>query len=249
MRGRFTQVGFSQRVDMDWLEYTANLVLAGSERAYINAALHDMLRDKLSIGHESGRGSREKTVSVLMKIWAAVPSELDHLRDRGLILLAKLPPKEHVVVHWGMSIAVYPFLGMVAESTGRLLRLQGEATTSQIQRRIREKYGERETVHRATRRVLRSFTNWDVLRDSPKAGTYIAGRIWNVTDPEVAAWLIEAVLRSNGRDRLPLRTVLESPVLFAFRLASISSATLTDSAQIEILSHALDDQFVYLVAR
>ena len=58
-----------------------------------------------------------------------------------------------MLVHWCMCMAAYPFFGTVADATGRLLRLQGTAAAAQIQRRLRERLGERETVARAARRV------------------------------------------------------------------------------------------------
>ena len=41
------QIGFSQRIHLDWLEYTANLVLAGNPREEIVAALGERLKEKL----------------------------------------------------------------------------------------------------------------------------------------------------------------------------------------------------------
>ena len=79
-----------------------------------------------------------------------------------------------MILHWGMVLAVYPFWGEVALRTSRLLRLQGSAAAAHIQRRIREQYGERETVSRAGRRVLRSYGDWGVLKGSGARGVYAA---------------------------------------------------------------------------
>jgi len=148
MRDRSRQIGFSQRIRLEWLERTAYLVLAGNDNESINTALAEFLQDKLSIGGKAQRGNREKAITILMKIWSNVPSELTSLRDSGLSLFKSLPRDVHIAIHWGMAMAVYPFWGAVASSTGRLLRLQGTASASQVQRRLREKYGERETVSR-----------------------------------------------------------------------------------------------------
>ena len=69
-----------------------------------------------------------------------------------------------------MALAAYPFWGAVAAQTGRLLRLQGTVAAAQVQRRIKEGYGERDTVSRAARRVLRSFIDWRVLTDTATKG-------------------------------------------------------------------------------
>lgn len=38
MNGRKTQIGFSQRIRLEWFEQTANLMLAGNDKAAINDA-------------------------------------------------------------------------------------------------------------------------------------------------------------------------------------------------------------------
>jgi len=50
MNSRLTQIGFSQRVRLEWLERTANLVLAGNDEATIYNALQELLEAKLSVG-------------------------------------------------------------------------------------------------------------------------------------------------------------------------------------------------------
>ena len=44
MTPRTTQVGFSQRVPLDWFERTANLVLAGNDRKTIESVLQGFWR-------------------------------------------------------------------------------------------------------------------------------------------------------------------------------------------------------------
>ncbi len=163
MKGRKTQIGFSQRVRLEWLEQTANLVLAGNAKTAINDSLQDLLEDRVSVGGKSVRGTREKVITILLKTWFTVPCELEVLRDEGLEILQGLSRKDRIAVHWGMALAAYPFWGAVAAHTGRLLRLQGSAAAAHVQRRVKEEYGERETASRAARRVLRSFIDWGVL--------------------------------------------------------------------------------------
>ena len=158
------QVGFSQRVRLEWLDKTANLILAGNDQAAVRGLVAgSCLADKVSIGGRSERGSREKTITILMKIWLNVPHGLEGLRDEGLNLLRNARANHRVAIHWGMTLAVYPFWGEVGAQAGRLLRLQADLTAAQVQRRIRERYGDRQTVSRATRRVLRSFIDWGIL--------------------------------------------------------------------------------------
>jgi hypothetical protein len=80
----------------------------------------------------------------------------------------------HLAIHRGMTMAVYPFWSDIATQVGRLLRLQGVAAAAHIQRRVREQFGERETVSRAARRILLSYLNWGVLQETGTMGIYCA---------------------------------------------------------------------------
>jgi len=243
---RFTQIGFSQRIRLQWLEHTANLVLAGSARQALLDALQTLLQDKLSVGGHAERGNREKAITILMQIWVTVPPELACFRDVGLELLQQLSPDEHLAVHWGMTMAVYPFFGSVAGSVGRLLRLQGTASAAQVQRRVKEKYGERDTVSRAARRILRTFVDWSVLAESSTAGVYGPGKVLAATNDKLAVWLIEAVLHTIPNHTSPLQAVIDAPSLFPLTLGQLHATALATSRRIAIIRHSLDDDLVML---
>src|SRR5215510_8392204 len=78
------QIGFSQRIQLDWLEQTAAMVLAGQTREQVETTLQERLHDKLSIGGTAQRGNREKAITILLKIWVSVPTWLQPFRDDGL---------------------------------------------------------------------------------------------------------------------------------------------------------------------
>jgi hypothetical protein len=247
MINRTNQIGFSQRVHLAWLEHTAALILAGNERSAVNDALQELLKDKVSVGGKSERGNREKIVTILLKTWLTVPSELEPFRAEGLELLKSVPLQDHLAIHWGMVMAVYPFWSGVAAQVGRLLRLQGSATAAQIQRRVREQYGERETVSRAARRVLRSYLDWGVLRESGTAGIYTAGTTLAVDDSRQIVWLAEAFLHARGNCSTPLNELIGSPSFFPLLIKPMYAGSLAAaSSRLKIIRHGLDDDLVML---
>jgi len=247
MNGRKAQIGFSQRIRLEWFEQTANLMLAGNDKTTINDSLQDLLQDKVSVGGKSVRGNREKIITILLKTWLTVPRELEKLRDEGLDILQGLPRKDRIVVHWGMALAAYPFWGAVAAHTGRLLRLQGTAAAVHVQRRVKEDYGERETASRAARRVLRSFIDWGVLKEMGDKGVYGQGNQYPVDDPRLIAWIVEASLRARVNGSAAIKDLLDSPSIFPFRLAHVSAEHLTSfSPRLALLRHGLDDHLVML---
>ncbi|MBI4764659.1 MAG: hypothetical protein HY787_08645 [Deltaproteobacteria bacterium] len=247
MSFRENQIGFSQRIRMEWLEQTANLVLAGNDKATISAALQELLKDKVSVGGDAERGNREKIITILMKVWLNVPRELEALRIDGIEFLKRLSRTDRIVVHWGMVMAAYPFWSVVATNVGRLLRLQGFVAAAHVQRRMKEQYGERETVSRAVRRVLRSYLDWGVLNDTSTKGVYSTGLSLTVDEPKIVSWLIEASLYARSNGSAALKELIGSPSLFPFHIKHIGTESmLAASSRLEFLRHGLDDDLVML---
>jgi len=247
MNRHLTQIGISQRIRREWLDRTANLVLAGSDKSFIHNTLQELLADKLSVGGNAERCNREKAITILMRIWVGPPSALRPLQREGLKFLSHLPREDHILTHWGMTMAVYPFWGVVAAHVGRLLRLQGTAGASQVQRRVREQYGERDTVSRATRRALRSFIDWGVLKETEEKGVYAQGISRAIADVELIAWLVEAFLHAYPNGSAALRTVLDSTSLFPFRLSAVPADRLVSvSGRLDALRHGLDQDLIVL---
>ena len=181
--------------------------------------------------------------------WATLSRSVKLLRDDGLELLRRLPKQDRLPVHWGMTAAAYPFFGSVAETVGRLVRLQGSVAATQVQRRIREQFGERETVARAARRVLRCFVDWSVLLETADKGVYAAAPVRTVEDTQVAAWLVEAMLTANDSGVAGVRAVTQGPALFPFTLDPLRAADLTTSGRLELVRQGLDDDLVALRGR
>ncbi|HPH11072.1 MAG TPA: hypothetical protein PKW59_09430 [Thermotogota bacterium] len=255
MTQKNASVGYSQRIRLEWFEYTVNLILEGKDKTAINLALQEFLKDKVSVGGSAKGCNREKIISILRTVWLKPSNELEVLRNTGLNFLSirpslSIPNDLSIVIHWGMATATYSFWSAVASHTGRLLKLQGFASASQIQRRIRELYGERETVSRATQRVLRTYIDWGVLQETGTKGVYSAGKTIAVKDPQLAVWLVEASLHSRTQGSAPLNELLDNPALFPIRIKPIPAESLLNlSPRLELLRHGLDNELIILKKR
>jgi len=247
IRSRFTQIGLDRLVRLVWLEKTASLALAGNEAKAVKTILQEDMKEVFQSNRTDVRGSLDKTITILMRVWLSAPPELEELRLSGLELLKSTPKPYHFVIHWGMVMAVYPFWAGVATQVGRLLRLQGSAVAAHVQRRLREQYGERDTVSRRTRYILRSYLDWSVLQESKTKGVYTASPSLTVDDARLISWLVEAFLQSRTNGTFPLKDLLDSPSLFPFRLQPLHADSLVStSTRFDILRHGLDDDLVML---
>jgi hypothetical protein len=242
-------IGYNRTVKLRWLDETVDLFLSGMSDTDICEALRDRLKDELSIGSTAQRGSREKTITLLLKTWVRVPPPLIDLRQDAIGLLQGLPRSERLPLHWGMTMAVYPFWRVVADVTGRLFRLQGTASPMQVQRRVKELMGESEVVARSTRYVLRAFADWGVIVDSGRGGEYRPATPNATTDPKMAAWLLEAAVLSAPEGVADFNALVNAPCLFPFQIARISTGQLAASGRLDVVRHSLEETLVRTKAR
>lgn len=245
--GALRPVGISQRVRIEWLDEAARLVRTGHDSAQTAATLDELLLDKVSVGGTARRNNREKTITILARVWSRPSPSLTQLRDAGLRLLANASPADRLPVHWGMTMATYPFWSAVAAQVGRLLRLQGVGTAAQINRRVQERYGQRPTVARATQRVVRSFVDWGVLDDTGTRGRYAPAAPHPVSSPERVAWLAEAALHARAGAPTPPTDLLNHPNLFPFGVSYVPPRSLAAaSPRLDMVQHGLDSELMVL---
>jgi len=239
-------IGYNRTVKLRWLDETVDLFMAGMSDADIYAALSDRLKDELSVGSTAERGSREKTITLLLKTWVRVPPTLRPFRQDGVRLLQGVRRSDRLPFHWGMTMAVYPFWRVVADITGRLFRLQGSVAPAQVQRRAKELFGEREVVARSARYVLRAFADWGVIVDSDRKGEYSPAPMITVADTRVKNWLLEAAVLSASDASVDFDGLVNSPSLFPFQLGRVFPEQLTESGRMDVVRHGLESTLVRL---
>ena len=213
-------MGFGKKVRAIWLDLALDFVANGV--SFLDAK--PILSRTIKIDNP-GPEAIQKVLTGLNRVWFNPPSSCLAARDAALALYrgTDQPPRS-LLLHWGMCISTYPFIGVIAEAVGRLLRLQGTAMISDIKRRVGEKFGEREFVERIVRFDVSSFLDWGVLSGAEQKGAYTTGPIIPVVAVKHSAWLIETLLHSRGEESLPLANLRQHPILFPFSLGEIPSA-------------------------
>jgi hypothetical protein len=234
-------VGFDRKIRLAWLEAVAGWTASGMPDAEVRAKL-----DLLLEGEVKGKEAKKKTKTVLLRTWLLPSEKLRALRDQGLSLLSRPDDSERLALHWGMVCSSHPVVWETASVVGRLLRLQDEASLSQVRARIVETYGERSTVVRASQRILRSFVDWKVLEELPERGAYRAGDVRRLEDPDIIAWLIEASLLSNGQKTRVLPTLLASASLFPFDIALPGKEFVDSNSRIALYRQSRNEELVSL---
>ena len=248
MGKRHEAIGIKQTIRFEWMQKAANLLLAGLDAKAIRQELHEFLADRKGNGFEGERSDQTRTfvVNNLMKIWVSPDLELIPFRD-ALLAFLREKPSMALAVHWGMISAVYPFWFNVARQTGRLLALQDQVTQTQIVNRIKEQYGDRQTVSRYARFVIRSFVAWEVLKDSEAKGCYEKTAPVSIAEPNLAILMFESALLATPEAKGTLTLLLNNPAFFPFRFPVMSSdAIARNNTRIDVVRYGLDEELLNL---
>lgn len=240
---RRARIGFDRKLELEWLDLSAAKAAAGASTEEVKEYLLSAL-DALAYSGEAPGSARAKTVRVLLRIWGGVGPELKPLHDRAIKLLPTIPPDQRLALHWAMTIAAYPFFADHAAVFGRLFPLQEMVSTAQIKRRIAEQWGDRSTVMRTSRHVVRTMVAWGVIEDAGK-GSYVQAGSPRPVAPEVTQLLLEAVLLDSDQEALPLAKASKHPALFPFEVR-LDVQQLRRSDHVRVYRQGLDTDFVML---
>lgn len=229
-------IGFDRFVDIVWCRGAFDAATTQSSIEVVRAQVATML---------PGSESQRKTLDILKRLSTKPFEHLDDFIDRGISIYKKWGEVSVLPLAWGTSIASYPFFGKTAETTGRLLSLQGDCSIKELQRRMAEQYGDRTGIERAVSRVLQSQASWQALTRDETAKRVIKLDAILVEDDELTAWLIEAAVRYAGRP-VSVTSLQSLPVLFPFSLTRPLAYVVSNSSNLSIRSEGPSNQLVAL---
>ena len=236
-------LGFDRPLELEWLDAVADRVALGASEVEVRAFVYKLLDGVVSgTTYNTNRG---KTVTVLCHIWSSVPPTCLPLRDRAVGLLRETSGESRLAIHWAMMVATYPFFGDLAEHTGRLLGLQGNASLVQLTRRMQEGWGDRATLRAIVQRITRSMASWGALQGTEEKGVYEPPATRQVVADQHAELLLEALLLHRGGS-VPVEQALRHPMFFPFTL-ELQTQTLRAAPRFAVHRQGVSEDVVELV--
>lgn len=215
-------IGFDRCIRIEWMDAMASMLLDDGEEDVRNT-----MEDCLSSDVPSDT-ARKKTLTVLLHIWAVIPSSSAPLRAEALDLFPSVRPEVRKALHWGMTLAAYPFFRDVAGWVGRLIGLQQQVSIADLKERMCRKWGDRERVRRSTRHAAQTMREWNVLSPTDTPGKYVAPGNQIELAGEAGCWFLSAVVLASDQKFVDLEEARHFPYLYPFT-CDISVAALRSS--------------------
>ncbi|MGE3406426.1 MAG: hypothetical protein AB7I37_06385 [Pirellulales bacterium] len=233
-------VGIDRKIKRAWVDAVLDRLTQTTDEADLRTFLDKLLKDELP-----GKESRAKSTGIVLRVWSGIPPERIALRDRAVALLPRISGQERIWLHWGMTALAYPFFRDTAEVVGRLLALQDDFTTAQVQARMLTTWGDRATSKEAAQKLITTLVDWEVLRSTKTKGHFLLARKMTASIPELQLWLLEALLAASEADEIEAQQLLRLPESFPFTI-SIGVADLRRYEGFNIHRQGLDMDMVAL---
>lgn len=237
-----TDIGFGKKIRAVWLDSALDHAAAGQTFDQIKESLA-----KEIAANNPGPEAIRKIQTSIKRVWFTPPDYCLALRNDALSLIHRnASPATRLLLHWGMSIAAYPFIGSVAEALGRLMKLQKDARLADVERRIREQHGDRDFVGRITKYDVSSFLDWGVLAETKQRGVYQLTKPTRPHSNEQLAWLAEALMISRDKNQMRFSELCNHPALFPFTLDKLNTAVLQNNPRLRVERQSLNQEFIFL---
>ena len=205
-------VGFDRFITLQWAEFALNLAVHSSSEKEIQVK---ELKRYIS-AFMDGNIAIDKTANVLTRLWLNSYPELAEYRAQGLAYYSETAPTDHLILHWGMSLAVFPLFRDVVIQMGRLFSIQGFFRREEIRSRLLEKYSNLGTLPRSINRIIQTMQDWKTIQKQAD-GSYQA-QISHIQSPSLEQWLITIAISSTPQKRILLNDLYRLPELFPFVL-------------------------------
>ena len=216
-------IGFDRYVPRHWLDAALAVAAGEIEQGAVVALLQTEI---------AGVEARSKTLIILNRMWLTPHPTLLEFASAGVAIYQADKGTDTRPLHWGMALASHPFFAAVADNIGRLLKLHGEFTALQINRRLKEQLGDRASILRATEAVLQTLTEWQVISEATdRKRCFVGGSHAVKTASDLSLWIVEACLHASGKS---LNLNEASNHAFPFKLSPLREADLARQSRMKV---------------
>lgn len=199
-----------RELKVTWL--TKALILSVDQVPIVDA--RQLLREGL-LAEGLGREAAVKTVTALSRIWLLPVQRQDPWTTWALTVERDL--RDLRPFHLGALLATEPFFRSLLEAVGREARASESVNTIAVRKRLRDQYGPRRLIDVATQKGVKTLRDLGLLIGEPASSISRVGNL-EISDPELAAWLVRCLLEGRGSESIPQAELTHAPEFFGLSL-------------------------------
>lgn len=201
-------IGMNRAVKLEWLNKTADLVRQGLDDKTIRAELQEYLSYEID-----SAVNLKNTRTILLQTWVYTPEEHLGIRKEALALVEK-GGINALAGHWSMLLVTYPVFADACSLIGKLSNMQDTFTTTWLQQKLFEIWGERGTLVYSVGRMLQTLKFLGVVE--PVKTSIFKIKKQELTSPKAIEVLLTAILLLKEKAYYDVSELSCIPKLFPF---------------------------------
>jgi hypothetical protein len=231
-------IGFNRNIKLDWLNATAAFCAEMDDPLEIRERLKPIIQEEI----KSEANSR-KAIDILLNIWFKSEENITSLRQCALqYFQATTAMTDRVWLHYGLTMAVFPFFRQGATAVGQLSRYEETITTTAVREKLFAELGELGSIREAASRIIYSLRDWGILADAETRNEYVPQyRLFAASNQDLERWLLACALHAHPVEQLPFADLLHLPALFPFKFTvNVYDLRETDGFEVQRQGLGLD---------
>lgn len=204
-------VGFDQKIQLAYLDTTANLLRHYPDRKDMYTRLDEELLSSIK-----GDKSRKNAITMLMKTWSLVEPSIQDIREKLVAEYPYLNEVEKKFVHYCLVSIAYPYFREQILFIGKNFKMADEVYSKNVVSQMKNLYGDRRRVEVATGAVFSSVKDWGILT-MIKPGVY-EKKLFELplNHPLMLSLLLEVFMNHFETNTISMEIVNSSAIFFPF---------------------------------
>lgn len=229
------KIGFDRFLALDWADYSLELFLNSENEAGNYQLLKEYLGKVIS-----GEDSARKTSNQLKRLWLNSKDEFHLLRLDASTILKQAKVISHSAFHLGMAINVFPIFQETCRKIGEISKVQPCISRKTIVDRVSQTFLNPSSIPRIVSRVIQTLEDWQFLEVSRDE---VRLRKISLESHEESAWVIQALMCSQGKTELPITSINNFPEKLGIEFLDFRQ-TLHQSSQFSVRRNANGEEMI-----
>ena len=208
-------VGFITNIKPEWMDLAYQCRINGLTKEEAKP----LIEEQAALTYKA-RENILKTRRVLETVFYDRPS---WIVDDSLELYRALTDAEKLPLYWALLISAFPIFYDTCISVGTIAEYRDVVTVPQARQPVYEKWGARNIIHQAVKKVLQTMKDFGVIVANGRPGTFSLTKHL-VTQTRLVHYLAIAVLTGSGRSYLTWEGIIGNRALFPFEVEHVTQA-------------------------
>ena len=216
-------VGFITNMKPEWMDLAYRSKIDGLTKEEFKP----IIEGNLALTYKS-KENILKSRRILETLFYDSPSWI--LED-SLSIYRALTDDQKLTLFWALLIDGFTIFCDTCKSIGTIMEYRDVVTITQARQPVYEKWGARNIIHQAVKKVFQTLKDFGILNATQKPGAFTLSK-HQVEDARLVNYLIVAVLDASESSYMTWESLIENRALFPF---SVSHVTQADAASCEHL--------------